>query len=429
MEKAASDFDLAFESLRTQPDYIVHCPKSLEQNDASNQHFLVFRLADQTLAAIWTTHTYEGAGNHHIRFAKSRDEGLTWEPSTVIAGPGMLDSKRQASWAFPMVSRSGRIYVIYNRSVEKGEPVPRSSLEAGKLVFGWGYVTGLMEGIYSDDNGKIWSEPTRIKMPRGPLDNPDPDVPAGWIVWQKPERLQDGRYFVGYTRWVSPVVRTPPHNESLHAHESVCEFMRFENLDDDPETAAIRISYFAWGDKALRVPYYNNPSMSCTQEPSIVTLPDGRLMAVMRTMSGCCWYSLGSADGSVWCNPRLLLYRDHGRPVLHPLSPSPIYRLQDGRYILFIHNNNGRVEGLPDPEFGDIAKNRTPVYALTARYDANSEQPLVFDEPQLFLDNRRAGPTIYSTLALYGSFTSLSHGDVFWYPDAKTFLLGKKIRF
>ena len=40
MEKAASDFDLAFESLRTQPDYIVHCPKSLEQNDASNQHFL-----------------------------------------------------------------------------------------------------------------------------------------------------------------------------------------------------------------------------------------------------------------------------------------------------------------------------------------------------------------------------------------------------
>ena len=423
------DFKLAEEARRTAPDYVIYCPESLEKNDAGNQHLLVFRLDGGRLAATWTTHSYEGAGDHHIRFALSKDDGVTWEPSKIIAGPGVVDIDRQTSWGFPLLSRSGRIYVLYNRSIGPGDRDPGFDPESGRQQFGWHYSTGVMEGIYSDDDGETWSAPEQIDMPRGPLDNPDGKTPATWIVWQKPERLKDGRYFTGYTRWVSPAVRTPPHNGSIHAQESVTEFMRFENIDDHPDVKDIQITYHAWGGQALRVPYYNHPAMSCAQEPSIIALPDGRLMAVMRTMSGYCWYSLGSSDGSGWCNPRPLLAADYGRPVLHPLSPSPIYRMQDGRYILFTHNNDGRVEGQSDPEFGEVSKNRTPVYALTARYDAGAEQPLVFDEPRLFLDNRRGGPTRYNTLALYGSFTHHDHGDVFWYPDAKTFILGKRIHF
>jgi hypothetical protein len=419
-------FDLSKEVHRTKPDYIVYNPGSLDSNTASNQHFIVFDGPDGSLMAIWTTHTYEGAGDHHIVFSRSDDEGHSWTEPVRIAGSGEQDKSQMANWGFPIVSRSGRIYLFYNKSTGVGDFDLETPYNDGNPKFGWDYVTGLMAVIYSDDNGKNWSKPDFVKMPKSPLDNPDPDMLSNWIVWQKPERISDDdKYYVGFTRWVSPAVRTPKHNNSVHSEESVCEFMRFENIDENPEVKDIEISYHAWGDKALRVPYFNNPSMSCAQEPSIVKLPDGRLFVVMRTMSGYLWYSLSSDQGLSWCNPRPLLYSDHGKPILHPLSCSPIYPLSDGTYILFIHNNDGRVEGQPSPEYGDVCKNRTPVYSVIGRFDAESEQPLVFDEPELFMDNRRPGPTIHSTLPLYGSFTSRNGKDIFWYPDGKLFLLGK----
>lgn len=422
-------FDLQSEIMRTNPDCCVYSPESLDSLDASNQHFLVFDGPNGSLMAIWTSHSVEGSGNHHIRFSSSEDQGSTWSESSVIAGSVTVDVENQASWAFPMVSKSGRIYVLYNRSTGVADWDTSSAFANEGLSHGWHYVTGLIEGIYSDDNGQSWSEPQTVEMPRGSLDNPDASIPASWIVWQKPERLSEGKYYVGYTRWVSPAVRTPKHNASVLSEESVVEFMRFENLDDDPEVASLDISYHAWGEKSLRVPYYNNPVMSCAQEPSIVPLPDGRLMVVIRTMSGYLWYSLSVDQGITWCNPRPLLYKDFGKPILHPLSCSPIYLLKNGVYVLFIHNNDMRVEGLPDPEFGDVALNRAPIYSVVGRYDENSEQPLVFDEPELFIDNRRAGETIYSTLALYGSHTNSGGRDIFWYPDGKLFLLGKTLNF
>ena len=48
-----------------------------------------------------------------------------------------------ASWAFPLVSRSGRIYVLYSQNVGKFDTFP--------------HTTGRLDGIYSDDNGQTWS--------------------------------------------------------------------------------------------------------------------------------------------------------------------------------------------------------------------------------------------------------------------------------
>jgi hypothetical protein len=361
-------------------------------------------------------------------FSRSDDEGVTWSEPMLIAGCVEVDRSKMASWAFPMVSRSGRIYVLYNRGLGFGDYDTETPYQDCTPQFGWNYVTGLMEGIYSDDNGQTWSPHQQIVMPKSPLDNPDPNMPSGWIVWQKPERLSAGKYFVGFTRWVSPAVRTPKHNNSVHSEESVCEFMRFENIDDDPEPRDIQITYTAWNEKALRVPYYNNPNMSASQEPSIVKLPDGRLFVAMRTMAGCIWYSLSEDEGLNWCNPRPLLHRDFGRPILHPLSPCPIYQLTDGRYVLFHHNNDGRVEGLPNPEFGEVARNRRPVYLLLGEFRPDAEQPLWFSQPKLFMDNlRENNQVLSSTLSLYSSFTNRNGNDILWYPESKVFLLGKKI--
>lgn len=425
MQVEQQDVSLNKEIMRSEPDYIVYKPDKLNQSNSGNQHFLVFDGPDGSLMAVWTRHTREGSGNHHIVFSRSDDEGETWTEPEYIAGTMAVDKTREASWAFPMVSKSGRIYILYNRSTGVYEKDPMD--EGTDFRFRWDIVNGIMEGIYSDDGGNNWSVPQQVNMAKSILDNPDPNMPPSWIVWQRPERLSQEKYFVGYTCWVSPAVRNKRHNYSIHSHESVCQFMRFENIDDDPAPKDIKITYSGWGKNALRAPYYNNPGMSCAQEPSIVKLPDGRLFVAMRTMAGCVWYSVSCDEGMTWSNPGPLLYKDHGKPILNPLCCSPIYKLSDGRYVLFHYNNDGRVPGLEDPEFGSVDLNRRPVFIAIGEFHQNADQPLWFSPSEPFMDSKSFGEQVTTGIGLYGSFTKRNNNDVWWYSDRKIFLLGKKI--
>jgi len=399
---------------RSEPDYIVYVPQSLDGStfDTGNEHFLVFDGPDGSLMAVWTQSSYEGAGDHRIVFSRSEDEGLTWSPPRRIAGPAKPGEGFMASWGFPLISKSGRIYVIYNQYQGIDDVIHQH--------------TGTMDCVYSDDNGVTWSEPETIPMKRSPYDHPDPWVPSNWIVWQKPIRDLQGRWFTGFTRWVSKAVRTPPHNNSWTAWESVVEFMRFENIDDDPPPHEIQITYSAWGKRALRVPHYSNPLLSIAQEPSLVRLPDQRLFCVMRTMSGYIWYSLSEDDGYTWCAPRPLLRHDYGLPILQPLCCCPIYPLPDGRYILLHHNNDGRFQGCT-PE--DTSLNRRPAYIALGEYRPGAEQPIWFSESKVLMDNDGVGigPRDRTDIGVYPSFTSRQGNNVLWHPDRKFFLVGKKI--
>ena len=434
----AQKWDIEKELGRSNPDYVVYKPgEALGNGDSGNQHFLVFDGPDGSMMAIWTQHMHEGSGDHRIVFTRSDDEGETWDPPKRIAGPTEIAPDKQASWGFPMVSKSGRIYVLYNRSLGYGDF--DKQLPEGWRDINWIITSGKMEGIYSDDAGKTWSEPQEIAMPKSPLSNPDPDIPETWIVWQKPERISGGKYFVGFTRWISPVVRVPKHNGSVHSADSVTEFMRFENIDDDPESQDIKITHTAWGDQALRVPYYNNPTMSCAQEPSIVKLPDNRLFVIMRTMAGCIWYSVSSDEGMTWSNPQPLLYKDHGKPILEPLACTHIFQLSDGRFALFHHNNNGRVEGLDNPEFANesdewfsVGLNRRPLFMAIGEFKLDADQPIWFDESKPFADNADEEGHVTAdpgecSIGMYGSFTNRKGNDVVWFCDRKTYLVGKKI--
>ncbi len=406
--------DLELELRRSEPDYVVYRPHSVDGStfDTGNEHFLVFDGPDGSLMAVWTQSSYEGAGDHRIVFSHSDDEGVTWAPPVRIVGPARLGEGYMASWGFPLVSRSGRIYVVYNQYQGIDDVVHQ--------------ITGIIGCAYSDDMGETWSSTDTIPMPRGPYDHPDPKFPSNWIVWQIPVRDLEGRWFTGFTRWVSKAVRTPPHNGSWTSLESVVEFMRFENIDDNPEPRETKITYSAWGDEALRVPHYTNPKLSIAQEPSLVRLPDDRLFCVMRTMSGYIWYSLSDDDGLTWSNPAPLLSRDHGLPILQPLCCCPIFGLADGRFILLHHNNDGRFEGCMPEETG---RNRRPAFIALGEFRPHARQPIWFSESKQLMDNDGVGigPKKRTDIGVYPSFTSLGGNEVLWHPDRKFFLLGKRI--
>ncbi|MFB3825240.1 MAG: sialidase family protein [Bryobacteraceae bacterium] len=408
---------LARELQRTRPDYIVFVPKHWDgsTNDGHNEHFLVFDGPDKSLMAVWTQSPGGmGGPRNRIVFSRSGDDGVTWAPPKRVAGPaGRDDPAHMASWGFPMVSRSGRIYVIWNQN------------DGSK---GWIQMhTGRMAGCYSDDLGATWSDPQLIEMPRSPYDDPTGKTPAEWIVWQLPMRDLKGNYFVGYSHWLNPARAYLKKTESWTQIESVVEFMRFENVDRNPQPRDLRIRYSAWGEKALRAPYYRDPMLSVAQEPSIVRLPDKSLFCVMRSNSGYIWYSTSRDDGENWISPRPLLRKDFGQPILQPVGCDPIYQLADGRYILLHHNNRGDIESRPEATQGP----RYPAYIALAEFRPGADQPLWFSESKMLMDSGGIGVNGskggQTGVGLYTSFTTRKGNNVLWHPDRKFFLLGKKI--
>jgi hypothetical protein len=404
--------DLTSELGRTNPDYVVYVPQSAS-GDTGNEHFLVFDHPDGVLRAIWTQSTFEGMPDQHIVFSRSKGRGAEWSPPVQLAGPDPSAGVGMASWAFPMVSRSGRIYVLYSRHI-------------GINDYGR-HTTGLMAGVCSDDGGDTWSEEQIIGMRRSRWDNPDADVPANWIVWQKPMRLAGDRYLAGFTRWVSKAIAPPPPIRSWIGDASVVEFMRFENLDEDPQVADLQISFLACDDDALQVPFPGHPDVSVVQEPSLIRLPDSRLFCVMRTAAGAPFWSVSSDLGDSWTQPLVLRQHDGGPVIPQPLSPCPLYSIDDRNCFLLVHNHDGHFK-----QWGptDTSWHRRPICIAQGRFRPDAAQPVWFDEPCFLMDN---GGTALghgqgrSDLAMYASVTYQDGLPVLWYPERKYFLLGRVI--
>ena len=345
-------------------------------------------------------------------FAKSAD-GEEWTSPKVVSDAG--NGASRCSWGFPLISRGGRIYVIYNKFNGNSDLAPQT--------------TGIMAGVFSDDAGETWSSESEIDMPKSKMwDNPAIDVPPNWIVWQKPERFSNGKYIAGFTRWVSPKVRPPnPFGDLWWGDASVVEFMIFENVDDEPAVSDLEISYPCAEERALKVDLIDHPGYSVAQEPALVELPDGRLFCVMRTTLGCPYYTVSSDYANSWSEPRPLCFVNGGNKIPHPMSPCPIYDLGEGRYIFFHHNHDGHF-GRWTPRDSDW--HRRPLFCSYAEFATDGEQPLEFSDPEFVMDNGGVGLGINggrADLAMYSSMTLDDEQATLWYPDRKFFLLGKKI--
>ncbi|MDD2708015.1 MAG: sialidase family protein [Verrucomicrobiae bacterium] len=401
----------------TKPDHVVYRPRGGDSGDTGNEHFLVFDGPDGSLMTVWTQSTAEGRSDQHIVFSRSDDEGQTWTKPRKLAGADPKTGKGMASWGFPLVSKSGRIYVLYSRHIGMND------------IFT--HTTGWLGAICSDDAGKTWSEEELVPMRRTIYDNPDSTIPPNIIVWQKPIRLScNGKYYTGLTRWVSPSRGYPPPTKSWTSHASVVEFIRFENLDENPRPRDLRLTFFAQDDQAIKVGMKEHPHQPVVQEPSLVNLPNGWLFCAMRTMSGHPYYTVSEDGGETWRKPEPMRRFDNGPLLLHPLSPCPIYQTHEGDYFFLFHNHDGHW-GKWGPE--DTSQHRRPICIARGEFRKGAHQPVWFSEPKVLMDHDGVGlgppppGTTRTDLAMYASCTCGRGKTTLWYPDRKFFLLGKKI--
>ena len=370
------------------------------------------------IRAVWTQSAVEGSGSNRIVIARSAD-GLRWSmPEFIVGarGPG----EPQSSWGMPMYSRSGRLYLSY---------IQQSDHPDGGVAR---VMSGDLAVTYSEDDGRTWSKPGIIELPRCRWDNPDPTRSKCWWTQQAPVRDAEGRYVMGFAMMSSPSLgRVDPVSSAYQKTDTHAAFLRFLNVDDDPEPTALRISVTP--EDGLTVPKKMNPALSCAEEASPVLLPDGRLFATMRTLSGYMYYTV--EENGTWREPAPVLL-GNGEPLPHPNAPCTMFALRDGRYLCLTNNNPGCRLGFDAFAVGEgrvwnstyIVRN--PLYLTVGVYDPSARQPIRFGTPQAWLDSGDVAVgqrKKSSTAPVYCALTEWRGKTMLWYPDRKYYILGREI--
>ena len=421
---------------RTDPDLVVYLPEEENGFDSVNQHFLVKKSPSGAWLAFWTRGADEGEINQHCVISRSTDRGTTWSEPQMIDGPPAaqnLDYKapqqREGSWRTPPVSdeegkrhagiaswqfpiyaeKFGRLYCFYNNNLGVAE---------------YRYdLCGVLRGRYSEDDGVTWSDETfDLPIRRTITDNKDPNIPINWIVWQIPYVTSQGEVIAPFTKW-------PSHKDAPKPEGSESWFLRFDNILVEPDIAKLTTTTLPDGDRGLRVPAINNPSASFSEEPAMVELSDGRFYCVIRTDAGFIATSLSEDCGHTWSTP-VPLYRDFdGELMLNPVVPCPIWKLADGRYILYYCNNNGDANGGEFPcGYKCWRMNRYPAFISVGHEDpTNPYRPIRFGPPKMVVDTEGVALGVGGRTDA-GSYCSLVEDGsdrILFYPDRKHFLLGK----
>ncbi|MFV2067866.1 MAG: sialidase family protein, partial [Pirellulales bacterium] len=382
-------------------------------SNAKNEHFIVFPVKSGTFFAVWTSAHAESDANQHIVFSTSKDKGNTWTTPVTIAGPDEVvpDGTGMASWAFPIyVESRNRIYVFYLRNT-------------GPNDFHKG-LSGDMRFVYTEDEGATWSAEHTVEFRRTAIMSPDPAVPQNWIIWQHPVEITPGRIMGCGTIWAS---KSEKAKNPAMPGGTECWFWEFDNILTENDPAKLHVNMLPDGPCGVRMPESEGSIDSAAEEPTIVRLSDGRWFSVFRTHRGCVGYSISSDEGKTWSQAQPLRYRDDGRIVLHPRSSCPLYPLEDERFLLTTHNNDGSANGGRHPY--DAFRNRTPTFYLVGKEMLDKQQPVWFSSPIKFLDNQAkpTGPEGRSSVGIYTSFFIFEGKRYYFYPDRKHFLLCRYI--
>jgi len=277
------------------------------------------------LCAMTTGAGREGQPGQHIVSMRSTDFGETWSaPVDVEPADGP-----EASYSVLLKIPSGRIYCFYNHNTDN-----LRELEGDPKIFPEGKVKrvdsqGHFVFKYSDDGGRSWSaERYEIPMRRFDIDRENAyggEIPFGWNV---------GR----------PVVREGVAYVSFHKVGNFGEgfFVRSEgallasdNILTEPDPAKIRWETLPEGEVGLRAPEGGGP---IAEEQTYVTLSDGSMFSMYRTVDGHPACSYSRDGGRNWSPPEYARYAD-GRLIKHPRAANFVWKCANGKFLYWFHNN------------------------------------------------------------------------------------------
>jgi len=244
-----------------------------------DQPYVVVTSDGAWLCVMTTGPGVEGQRGQHVVSTTSADRGKTWTPLVSIEpsdGP-------EASWAMPLVTPAGRVYVFYSYNGDNVHTLgDKNDIRADTI--GWYCYR------YTDDGGRTWSD-TRYRLP---MRHTAVDLGNDWhgevqIFWGigKPVAL-DGTAIFAFTKIGRYML-----------DESEGWFFRSDNILSERNAHALRWELLPEGDHGLRNPDFG----SIQSEQNLVPLNDGSLYCMYRTTTGYPCHAYSRDGGRTWTLP------------------------------------------------------------------------------------------------------------------------------
>jgi hypothetical protein len=290
-----------------------------------DQPYVVVTRDGNWLCTLTTGAGREGEIGQHIVASISRDKGKTWSKLIDIEpanGP-------EASWAMPLVTTSGRVYVFYDYNGDRIRTLP-DGRRARADMLGWYCYK------YSDDSGKTWSERHRLPVRVTACDRTNDWQGQVQILWGigKPVVSGDSVFFA-FTKLGKYML---DNGEGW--------FFRSDNILTEPDVSKIVWQMLPDGDYGLRAPRFG----SVQEEHNLVVLDNGDLYCMYRTTTGHPAHSYSRDGGHTWSTPEIATYapgrnhvKDHfPQKFKHPRACPRIWRTSNGRFLFWFHNHAGK---------------------------------------------------------------------------------------
>lgn len=288
-----------------------------------DQPYIVVTTDGNWLCVLTTGVGVEGQRGQHVVSTTSSDKGRTWSPLADIEpadGP-------EASWAMPLLTPSGRVYVFYNYNGDNlRELIADNDYSRHRLD-----TMGHFVMKYSDDNGRTWSkERYDIPMRLFEIDRANPYGGKVLFFWGigKPVTVKD-KVFLGMHK-VGKLGET-----FIETSEGF--WLASDNILTESDPARVRWETLPDGDVGLR-PIKGK----IAEENTLVGLRDGSLYTVWRTAEGHPCHAYSRDGGHTWTPPEYATYTPGGRRIKQPRACCRIHRFSNGKYVLWFHNNSHR---------------------------------------------------------------------------------------
>jgi len=281
-----------------------------------DQPYVVITKDGNWLCVLTTGAGVEGRRGQHVVSTISKDQGRTWsKPLDIEPADGP-----EASWATPLLTPSGRVYVFYDYNGDdvrmlKGKPVRADML-------GWYCYR------FTDDHGTSWSKRHRLNMRLTDCDRGNDwkgDVQIFWGI-SKPIVVGD-KALLAFTKLGKHLLE---NGEGW--------FFRFDNILTESDPERLRIEMLPEGERGLR----NDRFGSVQEEHNVVSLKNGDLYCIYRTTTGHPCQSYSRDGGRSWTEPEHATYSPGGNKIKHSRACPKMWRTSNGKYLLWYHNHGGK---------------------------------------------------------------------------------------
>ena len=288
----------------------------------ADQPYVIITPDNTWLCVLTTGSGKEGGGGQHIISTISTDFGKSWSEPVEIEPP----SGPAASWAMPLLTPFGRVYVFYDYN---GDEVLKDKRHD---MLGWYCYK------YSDDYGLTWSEkryrlPVRVTNIDRNNELKDPDFPGKLIqmFWGigKPiivnHKDGHGQYAIlGFSKIGRYLIE-----------KSEGWFFCSDNILTERDPEKIVWNMLPKGENPLSAPEHGD----IQEEQNLVSLANGDLFCMYRTTMGYPVCSYSRDEGLTWSKPERATYTPEGRPIKHPRACPRVWRCKNGKYLFWFHNH------------------------------------------------------------------------------------------